>query len=113
MFDPNHQYFPEFDDPSICGFLLPFGRLMFGYARLDREIANVVIAATSKDKLVHRNDVTKYIVRHAGMIPEIEAIKEQLDRSGQSYDLRNDLAHGHWWRFDPSCGSLESLFWDP
>jgi hypothetical protein len=107
MFDPNHQYFPEFDDPSIGGFLLPFGRLMFGYARLDREIANVVIAATGKDKFVHRDDVVKFIVRHAGMIPEIEAIKEQLDRSEQSYVLRNDLAHGHWWRFDPSNGNLE------
>jgi hypothetical protein len=64
-------------------------------------------ATTGKDKLVHRNDIVQFIVRHAGMIPEIEAIKEQLDRSEQSYDLRNDLAHGHWWRFDPSNGNIE------
>lgn len=37
----------------------------------------------------------------------MKAIKEQLDRSVRLYHLRNDLAHGHWWRFDPSNGSIE------
>jgi hypothetical protein len=38
----------EFGDPSIVAFLIPFGRLMFDYANLDREIAEIVIAATGK-----------------------------------------------------------------
>ena len=28
------------------------------------------------------------------------AIKEHLSRVSTSYTLRNDLAHGHWWKFD-------------
>jgi len=107
MFDPNHHYFPEFGDPSLAAFLVPFGRLMFGYANLDREISDIVGAATGNDERVQRDDVTKFIIKHAGSIPEIKAIKEQLDRSAKSYDLRNDLAHGHWWRFDPSNEAME------
>ena len=112
-FDPNHHYFPKIDDPSIIGFLIPFGRLMFGYANLDREIVDIVHAATGMDDFVRRgaskvsNQVEKFIVKHVGRIAEMKAIKEQLDRSISLYHLRNDLAHGHWWRFDPSNGSIE------
>ncbi|MFY9952548.1 hypothetical protein [Bradyrhizobium sp.] len=113
IFDPNHHYFPEFDEPSMVAFLMPFGRLMFGYANLDREIVDIVSAATGRDDFVRRdasnvsNQVEKFIVKHVGGIAEIEAIKEQLDRSIRLYHLRNDLAHGHWWRFDPSNESIE------
>jgi hypothetical protein len=113
IFDPDHHYFPEIDDPSIVAFLIPFGRLMFGYANLDREIVNIVHAATGKDCFVRRdasklsNQVEKFIVKHVGRIEEIEEIKEQLDRSISLYHLRNDLAHGHWWRFDSSNESIE------
>lgn len=113
MFDPNHHYFPEFGDPSMVMFLIPFGRLMFGYANLDREIADIVSVATGKHDFIRRDaskvssQVEDFIVKHVGMIAEMKSIKEQLDRSIKLYHLRNDLAHGHWWRFDPSSESLE------
>jgi hypothetical protein len=113
IFDPNHHYFPEIDDPSIIAFLIPFGRLMFGYANLDREIVDIVRAATGKNDFIRRdasnvsNQVEKFIVKHVGKIAEMKAIKEQLDRSVGLYHLRNDLAHGHWWRFDPINRSIE------
>jgi hypothetical protein len=101
IFDPNHHYFPEIDNPAIIAFLIPFGRLMFGYANLDREIVGIVRAATGKNDFVRRdasnvsNQVEKFIVKHAGRIAEMKAIKEQLDRTVRLYHLRNDLAHGH------------------
>jgi len=48
MFDPN---FPDFDDPSIVAFLISFGRLMFGYSKLDREIARLVGVAAKSPSL--------------------------------------------------------------
>ena len=113
IFDPNHHYFPEFGDRSMVAFLMPFGRLMFGYANLDREIVDIVSAATGRDGFIRRDaskvshQVEKFIVKHVGQIVEMKAIKEQLDRSIGLFHLRNDLAHGHWWRFDPSNESIE------
>ena len=111
MSHSNYQYFPEFDDPSIAAFLVPFGRLMFGYAKLDREIARLVSVAANNPSLeetFRRRDadkvslqVEKIIKNHVGDISEMRAIMDQLDRSAKLYDLRNLLAHGHWWKFDP------------
>ena len=113
IFDPDHHYFPKIDEPSIVAFLIPFGRLMFAYANLDREIADIVRAATGKNDFVRRdaskvsNQVENFIVKHDAMIAEMSAIKERLDRSVTLFHLRNDLAHGHWWRFDSNSGSIE------
>jgi hypothetical protein len=116
IFDPNHHYFPEFDDPSIVAFLIPFGRLMFGYAKLDREIARLVGVAANNPVLEDKfrradadkvsEQVEKTIRKHVGVIAEMQAIKDQLDLSAKLYDLRNVLAHGHWWRFDPSSETI-------
>jgi hypothetical protein len=48
MLDPEHDYFPDFDDDSIISFALPFCRLMFAYANLYREIGRLVSASTGK-----------------------------------------------------------------
>ena len=86
---------------------------MFAYANLDREIADIVRAATGKNDFVRRdaskvsNQAENFIVKHDAMIAEMSAIKERLDRSVTLFHLRNDLAHGHWWRFDPNSGSIE------
>jgi hypothetical protein len=46
MFDKSHYFFPELDGKALSEFVVPFCRLMFAYANLDREIVNVVCAAT-------------------------------------------------------------------
>ncbi len=46
MFDKSHYYFPELDGRALSEFVGPFCRLLFAYANLDREIVNVVRAAT-------------------------------------------------------------------
>jgi hypothetical protein len=116
-FDPQTDYFPDFDDDAIAPFALPFCRLMFAYANLDREIARLVSASTGKPS--HENKfkrgsvidlaekVETFIIKHSGDVTEIAEIKELLWRSQKSYDIRNLLAHGHWWVFDPRNGKIE------
>jgi hypothetical protein len=109
-FDPANHYFLNFDNDEIIPFAVPFCRLMFAYANLDREIARLVSASTGKpshkDKFRRgsANDLADefedFIHKNNGDVLEIEEIKEQLNRSRISYELRNLLAHGHWWEFD-------------
>jgi hypothetical protein len=91
IFDPNHHYFPEFDDPSIDAFLIPFGRLMFGYAKLDREIARSVSVAANTPSLEEKfrradadkisEHVEKVIQKYVGAIADMQSIRDQLDLS--------------------------------
>jgi hypothetical protein len=116
-FDPQNNYFPDFDDDAISPFALPFCRLMFAYANLDREIARLVSASTGdpshEDKFRRGSvgdlaeEVETFIRKHGGDVTEIAAIKELLGRSHNSYEIRNLLAHGHWWVFDPRNGKVE------
>jgi len=48
------------------------------------------------------DQVEKIVRKHVGDISEMRAIKDQLDRPAKLYDLRNVLAHGHWWQFNPT-----------
>ena len=97
MLDPEHDYFPDFDDDSIISFALPFCRLMFAYANLDREIGRLVSASTGKpcheDKFRRGSvgdmaqKVEKFIRKHSGDVTEIAAIKEQLGRSQKAFKV--------------------------
>jgi hypothetical protein len=49
MLDPEHDYFPDFDDDSIIWFALPFCRLMFAYANI--RLRDSETAAQSHDLL--------------------------------------------------------------
>jgi hypothetical protein len=116
MFDKGHHYFPEFDSAALMEFVGPFCRLMFAYTNCEREIVNVVCAATgnlsdenefsrgSVKNLGH--DVEKFFRKKNGDTPEITNIKEQIHYAAKAYALRNDLAHGHWWRFDSGKNSV-------
>jgi hypothetical protein len=116
MFDKSHYYFPELDGKALSEFVVPFCRLMFAYANLDREIANVVCAATgdlSDESVFKRGSVNglgrrveKFIRGKNGNISEIATIKKQINCATRAYAMRNDLAHGHWWRFDSGKKSV-------
>ena len=45
MLDKDYVYVPDFTNEELVQFSIPFCRLMFGYAKLDREVADVVCAA--------------------------------------------------------------------
>jgi hypothetical protein len=89
---------------------------MFAYANCEREIVNVVCAATgnlSDENEFRRGsvkdfgrEVEKFIRKKNGDISEIATIKEQVNSAAKAYTLRNDLAHGHWWRFDSDKNSV-------
>jgi hypothetical protein len=51
-------------------------------------------------------DVEKFIRKKNGDTSEIAKIKEQINYAAKAYALRNDLAHGHWWRFDSGKNSV-------
>lgn len=116
VFDKNHYYFPEPDGKTLTEFVGPFCRLMFAYANFDREIVSVVCAATGRqsDENVFRRgsvkdlggQVEKFIRKRNGDISEIATIKKQINCAAKAYVLRNDLAHGHWWRFDSDKNSV-------
>jgi hypothetical protein len=116
MFDKSHHYFPRFDSAALMEFVGPFCRLMFAYTNCEREIVNVVCAATgnlSDENEFRRGsikdlwrDVEKFIRKKNGDTSEIAKIKEQINYAAKAYALRNDLAHGHWWRFDSGKNSV-------
>jgi hypothetical protein len=43
MLDPNHVYFPDFTNEEFGSFSIPFCRLMFASAELDRPVVDVVL----------------------------------------------------------------------
>jgi hypothetical protein len=90
---------------------------MFAYAELDRAVVDVVCAAakiTADDKkFIRRGSVDdfereaeKYIDKHGEDVSKIRLMSEQIKCAENAYSLRNDLAHGDWWRFDPESGSI-------
>jgi hypothetical protein len=110
MFGSEHHYFPNFDSSALSDFAIPFCQLMFAYANLDREITSLVcssIGKSSQEVKFNRGkvdelgeQVKKFIFKHGGDVSQMANIKGHLSRASASYTLRNDLAHGHWWKFD-------------
>jgi hypothetical protein len=115
-FPNDHVLLPNFDNGKLGQFAIPFCRLMVAYSNLDREIASLVRSATgdpSDENEFKRGSVTKlgrqiekFISRKGGDISRIGEIKEQINCATEAYALRNDLAHGHWWKFDPTNNSV-------
>ena len=89
---------------------------MFAYVSLDREIVNLVCAATGipehEDEFRRGSvetlsqDMVKFIKKKGGSILQIEEIERQINRAKDAYQLRNDLAHGEWWKLDPETSSV-------
>jgi hypothetical protein len=112
----DHVLSPDFDNEQLVRFAIPFCRLMFAYASVDREIVKLVCAATGNPE--HEDefrrgsvetlsqDMVKFINRKGGDISRTEAIEKQIDCAKDAYQLRNDLAHGEWWKLDPETSSV-------
>jgi hypothetical protein len=81
MFDKSHHYFPRFDSAALMEFVGPFCRLMFAYTNCEREIVNVVCAATgnlSDENEFRRGsvknlgrDVENSLERRMGILPKL------------------------------------------
>ena len=50
---------------------------------------------------------TQYQGKHAGGLPEADAIVQCFDEAYALCSDRNWLAHGLWWRFDANTGVLD------
>jgi len=113
------HYFP---DPDEIG---PFGpaflRLMFAHADLERRVVDLQDAITGKPgfgeqnqwKLHERPKRMKRLIHdnkaRLGTMPpqELQRIVSTLKRSVSPCDLRNLLAHGHWWEFNSDTYSIK------
>src|SRR5262249_14106002 len=113
------QYFPE---PSEVGEFGPaFLHLMFAYAEVDREVANLQDVIIGKRGFGEQNQWTvqdrpkklRKLIRQnkkrLGTVPqeEVKGISDVLKRALKPSGLRNLLTHGHWWRLDPDEGWID------
>jgi hypothetical protein len=102
-----------FTDANEIGAFGPaFLRLMFAHAELERRVGHLQQAITGKPNgqlqwsARGRPNRIKRLVREnrdrLGELPmeSVEAIAKALRRAIVPSDLRNLLAHGHWWQFD-------------
>ena len=106
------HYFPNADEVG------PFGRafvsLMFACARLDRRVADLKDVITGKHGFGEKNwwsardrpKRLKKLIREnsnrlGGLPPhDVKQMLALLKRAIAPCDLRNLLAHSHWWEFD-------------
>ncbi len=114
-----------FPDPSEIG---PFGpafiRLMFAYAELSRRYSDFQNTITGKNNFHERNQwsveerpkktrqlMSKNKKRLCKMPPDewkqmSNTVSYELKRARPPSDVRNVLAHGHWWTLDPKAGVI-------
>ena len=110
------QYFPDVD--QIGPFGPAFLRLMFASAELERRVADIQNAVTGDPTFGEKNDwssikrpklLAKLIRKHSKDLkekPNSRKVSAQLRRAIAPTDLRNVLAHGHWWKFNPDTQTL-------
>jgi hypothetical protein len=106
----HHYYFPEADDIPTFG--PSFVRLMFACAELDRRVADIQNLITGDFSYGEKHvwssaerpkKIRKLIRKHRRAlvpVPNSRKIGAALRRAIPSCDLRNVLAHGHWWVFN-------------
>ena len=116
MLRPDVHYFPNSDDPAIAPFALAFIRMMFAHAELEariRDLQNVLKDDPTFGEKIHPWTAQKrpklmkdFIVEQCGSIPEADQIEDCLKGAIPLCDVRNHLAHGQWWAFDPNAGTI-------
>jgi hypothetical protein len=109
----------RFPNPKELGeFGHAFLRLMFAYAEVEREVADLRDAITGKDSFGEQNQWTvrsrpkklRKLIREnkerLGTVPEekVEGLSATLKRAFAPSDVRNLLVHGHWWKLDKDEG---------
>ena len=102
--------FPDADE--IGPFGPAFVRLMFACAEVDRRVAEIQELVTGDPTFGEENIwssvkrpklMTKLIRKHRKELtegPNIRKVCAQLRRAIEPCDLRNVIAHGHWWKFN-------------
>jgi len=109
-------YFPEPEE--IAPFAIAFATMMFAHAHFEAEVRHLQGAITCNPDFgeQRRNQwnarerpdrMFKLISEHTGTIPEAESIKSILTEAITPCDERNLLAHGQWWRFDPTSSTVD------
>jgi hypothetical protein len=113
--------FPEPDEPDLQPFMRAFVRLMFAHGEFERRVSDLVgviahdprFGEKPENRWTTRNR-PKYMAKlleaheseHLGGIPERDEIAAQLSRAIDPSDVRNMLAHGHWWAFDVDAATV-------
>jgi len=112
MLDPHTYYLPDPDSPFFTPFATAFLRMMFAHAELEARIRDLQGSITRDNTFGERPEnqwtarkrpkcMMKLIKEHLGDFAEADKLKDCLDRAIEPSDIRNLLAHGMWWRFNP------------
>ena len=110
------QYFPDANEVGSFG--PAFIRLMFTCAGVDRRVADIQTLLTGDPNFGEKAGWTsvkrpslmaKLIRKHRKELtraPNIRKVCAQLRKAVRPSDLRNVIAHGHWWTFNPDTQTL-------
>ena len=110
------HYFPDADEVGSFG--PAFVRLLFACGEVDRRVADIQTLVTGDPSFgekacwtsVNRpKQMAKLIRKHAEELtkaPNIRKVCAQLRKAIAPTDLRNVIAHGHWWKFNPDTQTL-------
>jgi hypothetical protein len=113
--------FPEPDEPALQPFTRAFVRLMFAHGEFERRVSDLMNVVTRQSGFGERpenrwsvrtrpKEMAKLIraheAKHIDGIPERDEIVVSLTHAIAPSDVRNMLAHGHWWAFDVDAGSI-------
>jgi hypothetical protein len=115
MLKSDVHYFPEANDPAIAPFARAFVRMMFAHAEFEARIRALQGVLTSDPAYGEKHSwsardcpkrMRRLVVRKCGLILEADDIRDCLRRAIPLCDDRNHLAHGQWWAFDRSAGTI-------
>ena|ERR1700730_1311083 len=113
--------FPEPDEPALQPFPRAFVRLMFAHGEFERRVSDLMGVITRQSDFGEQPEnrcsarnrpkemrklVRAYEAKHIDGLPERDQIVAYLKKAIAPSDVRNLLAHGHWWAFDLEAGSI-------
>ncbi|MCA1453984.1 hypothetical protein I6F35_12255 [Bradyrhizobium sp. BRP22] len=109
------HYFPDADAPALQPFTRAFVRLMFAHGEFERRVSDLMgvitfdptfgeqpenrLSARARPKAMKKL-IKEHQSKHVDGIPEGSDIVACLRGAIPPSDVRNMLAHGHWWAFD-------------
>jgi hypothetical protein len=115
MFEDHVHYFPQADDEAVRHFAIPFLKLMFAHANFEavfRDLQNVVAnneTFSAKNRWIAKDRsgrMRQLMIDRACKDTEIATAHRVLADAFPLCNDRNLLAHGDWWRFDPTTGQV-------
>jgi hypothetical protein len=117
IFEDHVHYFPQAESEAVQHFAIPFLKLMFAHANFEgvfRDLQNVVAKdETFSDKRKNRwaaieraEKIRQLMTDHGCQDAEIATASRVLTDAFPLCNDRNLLAHGDWWRFDPTTGEV-------